>query len=301
METALELRRKVMELTKYIQSRTDVKVDGKTAILREQLQGEKYNMMSLDRLQFPHEPDYKVTGVIPDRCNVFKSAVQPQMLTFNCVKSDGTQCQMSSIWKRGDDIRQDQMVMQLMTVMDAILKEKGLDYQFTLYKCLGCTNEDGVMEMVTGAKTVQKIRQDFKDDLGLYLSGLSDDKAKVQKAYMDSCAGYAIATYLLAVGDRHLENLLVTKTGHMFHCDFGFILGKNPPKKDLFVPEIRINKPMIAGMGGQSDPNYQKFKTLATDGFIELRKNRLYLLNLVALMVDAQIKDLPSSDYFTIL
>ena len=33
--TSLELRRRVLELTKYIQSRTDVKVDGKTAILRE--------------------------------------------------------------------------------------------------------------------------------------------------------------------------------------------------------------------------------------------------------------------------
>lgn len=67
---------------------------------------------------------------------------------------------------------------------------------------------------------------------------------------MNSCAGYAVATYLIAVGDRHLENLMVTKNGNMFHVDFGFILGKNPPKKGLFVPQIRINKPMILGMGG---------------------------------------------------
>lgn len=118
---------------------------------------------------------------------------------------------------------------------------------------------------------------------------------------MASCAGYAVATYLLAVGDRHLENLLITKTGHMFHCDFGYILGKNPPKKGMLVPPIRINKPMIAAMGGMKSQSYQDFKTLASDGFIELRKNRLYLLNLVALMIDAQIKDLPQAEYFQIL
>lgn len=184
------------------------------------------------------------------------------------------------------------MVIEIMTVMDAILKKKGLDYQFTLYKCLGFTNNDGVMGFVDGAQTVQQLRADFKDDLSLFLIGLSDTEAgrkKVLDSYMASCAGYAVATYLLAVGDRHLENLLVTKTGHMFHCDFGFILGKNPPKKGLLVPPIRINKPMIAAMGGMKSQGYQDFKTRASDGFIELRKNRLYLLNLVALMIDAQI------------
>lgn len=68
--------------------------------------------------------------------------------------------------------------------------------------------------------------------------------------YLLSNAGYAVATYLLAIGDRHLENLMLTNNGNMFHLDFGFILGKNPPKKGLSVPPIRINKPMVLGMGG---------------------------------------------------
>jgi len=62
-----------------------------------------------------------------------------------------------------------------------------------------------------------------------------------------------VATYLLGVGDRHLENLLIDWTGHMFHVDFGFIFGKNPKGKDRWSPEIKICKEMVTCMGERYD------------------------------------------------
>lgn len=66
------------------------------------------------------------------------------------------------------------------------------------------------------------------------------DYKEVFETYLDSCAGYAVVTYLLAVGDRHLENLLIDEAGHLFHVDFGFIFGKNPTGKNLWATPIRI-------------------------------------------------------------
>lgn len=86
-----------------------------------------------------------------------------------------------------------------------------------------------------------------------------EEKEKIKDTYIKSCAGYCTITYLLAVGDRHLENLLIDNTGHFFHVDFGFIFGKNPPGKNIMAPPIRICKEMIEGMGGSTGPNYEKF------------------------------------------
>lgn len=110
-----------------------------------------------------------------------------------------------------------------------------------------------------------------------------------------------MATYLLAIGDRHLENLMVTDEGNMFHIDFGFILGKNPPKKGIWVPEIRINRPMIEAMGGQTSDNYKALKAKCVKAFLHLRTERHLLNNIVMMMIDAKIPNLPVEESQSIL
>ncbi len=94
---------------------------------------------------------------------------------------------------------------------------------------------------------------------------------------------------------------MLTNNGNMFHLDFGFILGKNPPKKGLWVPPIRINKPMVLGMGGLKSASYEEFKSKTIDAFLFLRNYRKYILHILLIMVDAYIPDLPVDDYQRVL
>jgi phosphatidylinositol 3-kinase len=49
---------------------------------------------------------------------------------------------------------------------------------------------------------------------------------------------------------------------------------------------------MVDAMGGPTSPHYTRFKSLCYTAFIGLRKNANLILNLVALMVDANIQDI---------
>lgn len=182
----------------------------------------------------------------------------------------------------------------MFTLMDSLLKDVNLDFKFTLYRVLACSKQDGIMEFVDDADTIQNVLSATNHDVSVHLQKLSEEKAKqeeIMNTYLLSNAGYAVATYLLAIGDRHLENLMLTKSGHMWHLDFGFILGKNPGLKKYYPP-IRINKAMILGMGGQKSAKYQAFKSKTVDAFLYLRNFRQYILNILVMMIDASIPDM---------
>lgn len=102
-------------------------------------------------------------------------------------------------------------------------------------------------------------------------------------------AGYSVLTYVLGVGDRHLDNLMLSPDGHFFHVDFGYILGRDPKP---FPPPVKVCREMVDAMGGPNSPHYSRFKSLCYTAFSILRKNANLILNLVALMVDANIQDI---------
>eukprot|EP00559_Dactyliosolen_fragilissimus_P008584 CAMPEP_0184872546 /NCGR_PEP_ID=MMETSP0580-20130426/41351_1 /TAXON_ID=1118495 /ORGANISM="Dactyliosolen fragilissimus" /LENGTH=822 /DNA_ID=CAMNT_0027375363 /DNA_START=1786 /DNA_END=4251 /DNA_ORIENTATION=- len=115
-------------------------------------------------------------------------------------------------------------------------------------------------------------------------------RKEVLDNYVKSCAGYCIITYLLGVGDRHTDNLLLHQNGHFLHCDYAFILGQDPK---MYLP-MRITDFMVKGMGGHESDNFALFLSFAGAAFVTLRQhaNARILLSLIRNTTNADIPDI---------
>jgi phosphatidylinositol 3-kinase len=244
-------------------------------------------------LPLPLDPSVMITGVDPTETLVFKSSLYPFMMTFKTT----TKQKYQILFKTGDDMRQDQLVIQIITLMDQLLQKENLDLKLSPYKILATSVTAGAAQFVPSMSLQGIVNKYSKGNQVLaYLKyNNPDDKAplgvrkEALETFIKSCAGYCVITYLLGVGDRHLDNLLLSPDGHFFHADFGFILGRDPKP---FAPAMKLCKEMVDGMGGSGSEQYRQFKQYCFTAYTTLRKSSNLILNLFSLMVDANIPDI---------
>ncbi|KAF9357926.1 Phosphatidylinositol (PI) 3-kinase [Mortierella sp. NVP85] len=261
--------------------------------LRDYISDPKNGLISFKPLALPLDPRIEVTGIIPEKTSIFKSNLLPLLLTFSC--ADGSQYQ--AIFKCGDDLRQDQLVIQLITLMDDLLRKENLDLKLMPYKVLATGAEHGMVQFVQSQSLANVLSENNGSLLMFWRKYHLDERSvdtfgvnpEVMDAYVKSCAGYCVIMYLLGVGDRHLDNLLLSPNGNIFHVDFGFILGRDPKP---FPAPMKITKEMVEAMGGFNSVHYQSFKSYCFTAYNILRKSANLILNLFGLMVDANIPDI---------
>jgi phosphatidylinositol-4,5-bisphosphate 3-kinase len=163
------------------------------------------------------------------------------------------------MFKAGDDLRQDQLTLQLLSVMNDLWVAEGLDMQMHLYSCVSTGEELGMIEVVKNSNTLaeiimkstktrtmltRKASTAFRayKDVNVFVEWLQakilEDMPNADQAERDreyetrrqnftrSCAAYCVATFVLGIGDRHNDNVMMTHDGHFFHIDFGHFLGR---------------------------------------------------------------------------
>lgn len=251
--------------------------EGKVAYVKEKLGDGSVSKP----FRFPLKPSFIVTKISTNNIIVFGSSLQPVKLDF--INAEGEI--FSAILKVGDDMRQDALALSLITFMDDRLKKYGYDLCMTPYRVLPMSLTYGMCEFVVGAKAVSKVLEQNQGTIEKYLEG-----EEAREVFIKSCAGYSVISYVLGVGDRHLDNLLVSKKGNFLHVDFGFMFGKDPKP----IPgKVRVVQEMTQAMGTEGT---ERFLRLCSIAFVAVRHTADEILCSLSLMMDAQLPHLPRTN-----
>eukprot|EP01088_Endostelium_zonatum_P015669 TRINITY_DN3956_c0_g1_i1.p1 TRINITY_DN3956_c0_g1~~TRINITY_DN3956_c0_g1_i1.p1 ORF type:complete len:1236 (-),score=318.64 TRINITY_DN3956_c0_g1_i1:189-3761(-) len=259
------------------------------------------------RMQIPLDPSLEADGLHLDGCKIMDSKKMPLWLVWNNNDTDGGR--IYTIFKAGDDLRQDMLTLQIFKIMDSIWKQEGLDLLLSIYGCLSTGNEIGFIQVVLNSETTANICKESgyglkaalkEDPLKNWLEAQNPQAHQFKKAVENfalSCAGYCVATYVLGIGDRHNDNIMVTKDGRLFHIDFGHFLGhfkqkfgvKRERAPFVFTPDYAYV------MGGKGSADYNTFVETCKKAYNILRRYSHVFLNLFAMMIGTGLPELQTT------
>ena len=291
-------------------------------ILRQQLK----EAVLPSEFQLPLDPHLRAVGFEIDGCRVMESKKKP--LWLNLKNGSKGEKNIVLMLKVGDDLRQDALILQLLRIMNDLWKKEGLDMQMMIYGCISTGDERGLLEVVLNSSTLGGILLDATDarkegskagslsrKITAALKALNDydvlkqwiwdkvctdvDEMELRADEMEkriqnfilSTAAYCVASYVLGLGDRHNDNLMITKQARFFHIDFGHILGNFKSKYGV----KRERAPMVfthAMKNVMRLDQYETFVDLCCDIYNILRRHSSLLVSLFTLSIPMNMPEL---------
>jgi len=256
---------------------------------------------------YPLDPNLRVKSITHTDLDRKNSSTKPIILSLKvypkndqeCLSSLGTSpdaeyakmisnsltkvSNVKVMYKR-EDLRKDMIILNTIRLMDSLIKEEGYDMNVILYNVLPFTREGGLIEIVEDCETLYSLK--YKKGysiLNYIMENCEDQKVSVVRyRFIKSTAAYCVFTYLLGVGDRHLDNIMVKKTGELFHIDYGFIF--NDPKP--LAPKMRIIPEMVDALGGVNSKYYKRFSDYCDGIYSILRRHAGLFYTMLEPLVD---------------
>nr|CAH8867278.1 unnamed protein product [Trichobilharzia regenti] len=185
----------------------------------------------------------------------------------------------SAIVKVGDDLRQEQLAYQLLTVLKNIWEIEHVPLWLRPLTVVVISSDSGFIEPVPDTVSFHQIKRHARLSLLDYMHrehGPDNSEAflTAQQNFVQSTAAYCLVGYLFQVKDRHNGNILLDNEGHVIHIDYGFILSSSPGKNLGFeTSPFKLTLEQVNVMGGIGSDLFEYFKLLLLRGLLAARKH----------------------------
>jgi hypothetical protein len=202
------------------------------------------------------------------------------------------------ILKTDSGLRKENIVSSLIIILQNKLiqqmKRGRIDYfePIPTYKIIMITNNIGVIEFLDDCLTLKNINSKNYTLQNYILDNNKDSRIKtIKERFAKSLAISSCLSYVLGLGDRHASNIMISKSGHIIHIDYGYIL-ENPIHSTIVNnPIIRISHEMIDFLGGWNSEYYDLFKNYIIKVFDIIRLYSDIIINYYNILANENIID----------
>jgi Phosphatidylinositol 3- and 4-kinase len=210
---------------------------------------------------------------------------------------------MPFIVKGGDDLRQEQLAIQLISQFDWIFKEESVDVYLRPFTVMSVSSEAGFVEVIPDSMSIHTLKKRTPNFVSLldyferaYGQIGSRSFRQAQRRFIRSMAGYSLVSYFLQIKDRHNGNIMLDAQGHIVHIDFGFMLTNSPgaikfesvPFKltEEYLQVVCARKNVQDAAETSKTEGYRYFQELFVLGLLAARKHYEKLTTLVEIMME---------------
>lgn len=317
----IEFRTNIQKINKQIRNSNDKQQKFDKELKIDPFINEKDGKMFKIKNMFLLNPEIFMTRV--KRTHMFRSNACPFGIWFDI--KDQPKKEYGIMYKNGDDLRADQLIMQFINLLSFMMNKVEVDLMLSPYSVLAFSKSDGVHELCPKSTDLQDINKVYTGPVNFFVklvetrgnakkdtknkdsqikneeidpffapqesekNNLEDYNVRIREKldsnFILSCAGYCVITYLMGVGDRHLENVMMDDYGKFFHIDFGYIFDEDPNLSN--PPPFKITVEMIKIF--DTGNNRTKFVNKCVAVYKQLRNNANILVNLMYQMTDSDL------------
>ena len=159
----------------------------------------------------PTQPDVTVLEILKEAVTIKKSSSQPVVIPCVCRNGSGKKFVQCYMLKR-ENVLADAAVEELCSMIKVLARAERKVAMLITYDVLPLTRETGMITLVPGCTTLGRLRTEQQSITNYILENNSDENVRTLKSrFLGSCAATSVVATLLGVGDRHLDNFVMTR------------------------------------------------------------------------------------------
>ena len=240
----------------------------------------------------PHDPCVRVQDILFDAVSVKGSSTKPVIVPCTCADQSTGRSYVQCFLVKRESVFADAMVQECMRFLGEISTDTMPEH--VTYGVQPIDANSGIITMHAGCRSLYSLWSD-RVSIQNYVMEHNQYAAihTLRQRFCQSCAVTAVVALLVGAGDRHLDNLLLTRHGCLLGVDFSYIFGEEPNVgKRLLGNQIRITRSMIEMMGGMQSYHYNEFRRTCTELYSRCRKwHALFYFVMHSLVLDGYVTE----------